>query len=433
MVSGPRPTPRRRILHLVAAVGAVCATILVASPAQGASAPDGHWWYDAYGVEQVHAEGLTGEGLKIAVIDAQINPDLPDFAGADLTVAPGAGCMGAEPATDQYNADSSHGSTVTAMLIGNGSGPSGIRGIAPDASVTFYGFGPIAGECPETPEAEAAELSSFGWLLQRALADGADIVTTSTGGGNTEFADSEIVAEAIARQVPILASVPNDAGDGVVIPWSYDGVIAVNAVDANQQLLLDEWNLPNKALDTTVAAPGGGLATIGFSGGTWADTGITSGSSLSTPLVAGIIALSKQKYPEATSNQLVQSLVHNTGAEDHELEYSPDDGYGYGVASLGHVLRVDPTGYEDVNPLLDKPLDQPSQEQIQAAIEKFGAASPAPSSTDVASGDPQEPDAGAFTAFIIGAAVVAVLIIAAVIVTIVLVRRSHRNNREAQS
>ncbi|MDR6199544.1 subtilisin family serine protease [Microbacterium sp. SORGH_AS428] len=47
-----------------------------AAPASAAGDEDGQWWYEAYGVADVHAEGWTGEGVKIAVVDTQINPDL---------------------------------------------------------------------------------------------------------------------------------------------------------------------------------------------------------------------------------------------------------------------------------------------------------------------------------------------------------------------
>jgi hypothetical protein len=79
------------------------------------------------------------------------------------------------------------------------------------------------------------------------------------------------------------------------------------------------------------------------------------------------MALAAQKYPEATGNQLIQSLVRNTWLEDHELSYDSENYlYGYGEASARHMLRVDPTQYDDVNLLItDSPDATPTLEDIQ--------------------------------------------------------------------
>jgi len=433
MVSAGRPA-RRRFRHGAAVVGVIAASLLMAAPAHGATPDAGQWWYDAYGVDQVHAEGLTGQGLKIAVIDSQMNPDLPVFEGADLTIAPGAGCRDAEPTTDQLNDHSRHGSTVTALLIGNGTGAGAISGIVPDASVTFYGFGDKGDDCVQTPEAAEAGLSPTGWLFQRAIDDGADIISTSQGGGASNYEDLAVVAEAIARQIPIVAATPNDGITGAIFPSGYSGIVAVNAVDQQQQLFVTEMGVENAILDTTVVAPGGPFPSIGAPEGTWDDSNRTQGASLATPLVAGILALTAQKYPDATMNQLIQSLIHNTGPDDHELSYSPDNGYGYGVASLGHVLRVDPSSYDDVNPLLDKAVQQPTAEQIATAMAAVTGDAPATSEPSEAADAPADADgSGMGTLLIVGAIVVGIIVVGAVILTIILVRRSHRTDREGQS
>jgi hypothetical protein len=373
--------------------------------------------------------------VKIAVIDGQINPDVPELQGTNLTVSPESACEAVSPIDTNPTDNAIHGTTITAMLIGNGSGASGIRGIVPDADVTFYSRGPIGSDCPLPPEAESAELSAMGWLIQQAIDGGADIITTSIGGGGLEPGDSAVIAEAIARKVPIVAAIPNDASEGGNLPWSFRGVIAANAVDAKQQLLLDNLGSPNSSLDVSIAAPGGGLATVGTRDG-WDTTRTTSGASFAAPLVAGILAAAKQKYPDATNNQLIQSLAHNTGAEDHPLEYSADSGYGYGIASLGHVLRVDPTQYDDYNILVDKGgYDLPEDDEIAAAMENAGT-TPSESATTTPAESPGPPasDASELSGIlIVGGIVVAIVVVGAIILTIVLVRRSNSINRRGQS
>ena len=67
-----------------------------------------------------------------------------------------------------------------------------------------------------------------------------------------------------------------------------------------------------------------------------------SGTSVSAPIVAGVLALARQKWPNATSNQLLQLLVTTGLNPDHT--WNQYTGYG----------GIDPTTLPDVNPLADK-------------------------------------------------------------------------------
>ncbi|UIN30308.1 S8 family peptidase [Microbacterium binotii] len=407
---------------------AAIAALAVVVPATPAAAADGQWWYDVYDVAGVHAEGWTGEGVKIAVVDSQINPELPDFAGADLTVAPGAACEGAEPSTTEANAMSEHGSTVTAMLVGNGTGVAGTKGIVPDASVTFYGVGALA-ECTPTPEVDAAGLTPVMWMIQRALDDGADIIMTAIVIGMPGANDHLTVAKAAAMKVPIVAGNPNNGIKEGIYPAGLNAVIAVSGVDIDGNLAIGGLGVPNAILDTTVVAPGVDIAVIGDGSGSWNVSGRATGTSLATPQVAGILAAAKQKYPSATGNQLMQSLVHNTGKDDHPLEYSATGGFGFGAASLQHVLSKDPTQYDDVNPVLGKGTQVPSPADVEAAASALE--SPAPTGPDAP--DAPEGSGASILPVILGVGVgVLILIIAAVVVTVVLVRRSNSSQRKGQ-
>ena len=75
------------------------------------------------------------------------------------------------------------------------------------------------------------------------------------------------------------------------------------------------------------------------------------GTSYSTPLVAGMLALARQKWPDATPNQILQSLVHSGLNPNHEWnQYT-----GYGAIDGGGLVIDDPSQYPDENPILNKP------------------------------------------------------------------------------
>lgn len=421
--------PLRSIGRVVAACAVAAA--LVAVPAVTAQAADtgSNWWYKSFGVAEAQSQGWTGAGVKVAVIDNQINPDLPVFEGARLKVDDRALCKGGivrVADSDQSDA-ASHGSDVTALLIGNGKGKGQVRGIAPRAEVTFYGEGIGSGVCDSGGDFDGRDPLIEG--IHRAVASGAQIISISLGWGDYATpADDEAIAEALAAGVVIVAATPNSVKDAEQLwPWSFNGVVAVNAMDQSGSIQQDQ-RVSGKQIgwkDTTVVAPGVGFASVDWRSGTW----VISGASLATPLTAGILAVTAQKYPKATGGQLIQSLIRNTGLKDHEL--SRNGGWGYGVVSLRHMLRVDPMTYSGANPLMDKSKARPTAGQVTAAEV---AASAAPAATATSSPTRVIPsDAASSTAaglpmgWIIGAVVLALIAAAAIVIVIVMNRKKSKS------
>lgn len=392
----------------------VLAVALATVPAVSAMADTGSsWWYDFYKVGQVQSEGWTGKGVKVAVIDRQINPDLPVFQGTSLTVSDAMSC--ASPVTTTtVTSNSRHGTNITSQLIGNGQGPSAVKGISPKADVTFYGLGD--GQKCSTEVVDGRDLSDFGQALHAAVADGNSIVTTSVAWDSLTSGDVTELAKAIAHGVVIVGSTNNDPSQNTAFPAASNGVVAVNSVTSTGAIQPSENNpsVPNIVDEVTVVAAGEGLAGIGdVEAGSWTATS-TSGASLATPIVAGMLAVAKQKYPKATANQLIQSLIHNTTPEDHPLARDETGGFGYGPVSLTHLLAVDPSQYPDKNPLLDKASGEPTAKQIADA---GTAATAAPSATPGAAVQPQS-GGGVSVPLIVGI-VVGVLVVAGVIVVVV--------------
>ena len=64
-----------------------------------------------------------------------------------------------------------------------------------------------------------------------------------------------------------------------------------------------------------------------------------------------MLALARQKWPGATSNQILQSLVRSGLNPNHEWnQYT-----GYGAIDGGGLVIDDPSQYPDENPLLINP------------------------------------------------------------------------------
>jgi len=351
------------VSRLRAATGALGAGLLLAALATPASATtsvdpdDGLWYFTATGMDERH-ERTTGKGIQVAVIDTAINPDVPELADADLHVREPSYCAAETmgpllPATSD-DPVAAHGTSMVSLIVGNGEGIDGERGVlgvAPDAEVHFYSNMALPADadvrCP-APDTNAAAWQ-FGQAIDQAVLDGADIIsislTTSSG------VDAPAIARALHAGVIVVGAQPSDL-DGSY-PAAFNGVVAVDSIGPDGKL----WD---GAAGGQVVAPGEQIRqfTEAFDG-----YRVTNGSSSATAYTSAALALVWSAYPDATSNQILQTLVRNTDGEDHELYWA--EGYGYGVVNVRHMLEHDPTTYPDENPLLvDDPDATPSLSEV---------------------------------------------------------------------
>jgi subtilase family serine protease len=413
--------------RLVLAGAVVFGLVLVPALSASAATAGSNWWQGWYDVAGAQAAGWTGAGIKVAVIDGQINSSLPVFQGANLKIYPTSFCNDTAPVdTTTANEVSVHGSDVTALLVGNGTGTGSVAGIAPKAIVSFYADGNSDGTlngCPNT-QSDGLTYSTTGRAILRAIADGNRIISISQMKPSSTAGDTQAVAKGIA----IIAAQPNTAAEATFrFPADANGVVGTNAFD-DQGNLQSHDGKTTAYSSTTVVAAGAHLPSQASLAFVWGDNANSvTGSSLATPLVAGMLALTLQKYPSATGNQLIQSLIVNTTAKDHALSFDTA-GYGYGPASLSHLLRVDPTRYPDTNPLLNKPngLGVPTAAEFAAAA---NGSSPTPSaspSAAAAAPSPGKASGSILPGLLTGVIVVVVLLLVLAGLAVVLVRSLRR-------
>lgn len=425
-----------------------------ASVADAAETADGLWYFDRGNVQAAFDAGFDGDGVTVAVIDTQINPGAPGLRGANVEVHDESYCF--DDAGNRYAAESTdyiaanHGTNVVSMISGTGEDVGGtpIKGVAPGAKVLYYNSmitseAPSGNDVASTCLQENGELigagetkqdrmfpSGLAQAISDAVDDGADIISVSLGG----LVDaSYAVAKAHAAGVVVLGALPNVGGVGDW-PSSYNGVVAVQAFGADGKIQYSTYDAqlaepsPNLSDDVKIASPGLGI-TVQGSPESWDAQQTRSGTSLATPLVAGFLAVVKQKYPDATGNQLIQSLIHNTGTKgEHEPEWN--DSTGYGAVSLTGMLAVDPTKYPDVNPLFDGDDEGalPSQSTVDDAARALG---PAASTTSTPGGDADAAEDVSVAPFlIVGGIVVVIVVVAGVVLAVVMTRASRRRATE---
>ncbi|MEO5653835.1 MAG: S8 family serine peptidase [Marmoricola sp.] len=457
MIRGSR---RTRVTAIAALTGLALFATPITGPAQagptttaptyavgkGSDSGTGHvgWWYDKLKVGRAHAEA-TGAGVTVAVIDGSIDPSVAELQGVDLTRR--VDCDGNRVPIRSGSLDD-HGTLMSALIAGtgrgNGPGGAGVRGIAPDAKLLFYGID-TAIEPGAKLFYECDGYNSPG-LVRDAVKRGADVISISIGGLGGDWFKRALKAARDKGAVVVASSGDASAnGLGVESPARFPGVVAVNAVDRNAK----PWRY-NPAVSIVrkpiaeikegfpvISAPGVDLKTLRWRDGGWHSDAPATGTSPATALVSGALALVKQKYPEATGNQLIQNLIHFTGGT---RAYSFDREYGFGIVSLEKMLDHDPTGWPDENPLLKGPAaavkDYPMsayQAPSPSPAAQTPSASPAPSAAPPPSAAQSEaesdgPAAGLW--FLIGAGV---LVVGAAVVFISFRRRRSPASLPSQS
>ncbi|WP_183091935.1 S8 family peptidase [Mycetocola lacteus] len=360
----------------LAAAGAVAALVVGVSLPAHATAPSsdqrtaGLWYVDAMGIPAAKAEGLTGKGIRIAVVDDGINLKAAELQGANITVH-GNYCLNQDtgkpiPADSTDGSISQHGTSVVAMLVGNGrasDGGPGTVGIVPDAQIDFYAAGPIVSKeqeaagwdqiCP-TGRDDDGTFTGDSWedAMNDAVDSGASFVSVSLAGSGLSFIDG--LTQAASRGVTVVASARNPGNDSSGVgdfPAAGNGTVSVNAVGRDNKVIGQSdgfgGGLQVGSGNTAVGAPGVRILSMDAQ---WQPT-IEHGTSYATPLVTGALALASQKYPKATHNQLLQSLINTTDRSLRDGALSWESDLGYGIASLPDLLSRDPSSFPDENPL----------------------------------------------------------------------------------
>lgn len=295
-----------------------------------------HW--DPYRMQDLRDAGLDGTGVKVAIIDSAPDTSVPELRGADITVVDD--CDDAAPTAES----TAHGTAVTSLLA------SPDFGMVPEASFTVYQVS--MNRESRSSDCVLDRAGDLSYLLNAALNDGADVILQTTYADNSNI-DAFALLRAADMGVPVVIAVNNttdgkDAGNA-----DGNGSIGVGSMDMRDSTVA-AWNRKTPGL--TVMAPGGPISVrrYGDNGKLSVIDTTAVGNSFAAPLVAGALALARQKYPDAHGNQLIHALIATASQYP-----SHDKVRGYGNARPTALVEADPSQYPTTNPLMDKfPHDQ---------------------------------------------------------------------------
>ena len=338
-----------RALTTVASALALAAgaLTLASAPAHADGAVPSQEYFSYYHFDTARAKGYTGKGVTIAVIDGPVDTSNPALKGANITDK--------SRCTIQDSPEGiRHGTDMAIILV------SPISGVAPDATLYTYQSSTAGTISKGSCDSNGDELDTTAALINQAVEDGAQIISISQSVPDFSNELKWAVTNAITKGVIIVNSAGNGASDDNTTQLGrYSGVVGVSAINSDGTFA----SYSNSADGMVTAAFGGPYNTYDVNTG---EPVTVHGTSISTPLVAGMLALARQKWPDATTNQILQLLVHTGLNPNHDWnKYT-----GYGAIDGGALVNTDPSQYPDENPIIQKGYgSEPTAQEVQDYID----------------------------------------------------------------
>ena len=275
------------------------------------------WW-----LAQIGVEGLTppGPGVPITIVDSGIDVQHPEFAGRpDLSLL-----NAQEPA----GIGGEHGTSV-ASVIGAPVNGIGVVGIYPQAVLRSWDAALGEGIRLESSDISAGILA--------AARSGRGVINLSLG-GDRDLPIELAVSEAVATGSLVVAASGNDGtrGSPIGYPAALPHVTTVAATDRSGAVAPFSSRSPY----VDVAAPGDDILVASALGKNWRPS---SGTSFSSPIVAGAAAWLWTARPDLDAGQVAEILRRSARDID---QVGRDAASGFGMLNVQAALAL-PTPIRD--------------------------------------------------------------------------------------
>lgn len=268
----------------------------------------------------VHAKGLLGEGVKVALLDTGLNTANREFAGNSRVLAGFNAVDGSSDISDTLN----HGTHVTGILGAGGNG-NGIVGVAPGVQLLMI----------KVFNGGTASSTVIDRGIDYAVSRGARVINMSLG-TPSPTGEAALRRATASNNAVIVVAAGNEGHRNPNWParyaresWANGTMLAVGAVDASKRLA----DFSNKAGDTAafyLVAPGVNILS------TYRDaTSYMNGTSMAAPAVSGAAALISGYWPYLRANQVAAILLNTT---DDLGVPGIDAVYGRGLLNVNRAL-----------------------------------------------------------------------------------------------
>ena len=328
------------------------------------------WGADHIKADAALASGYSGEGVKVAVLDSGVNFNHFDLRdNFDLS----ANELGYDFVSDDFFPEDvyGHGTHVAGILAAASNG-FGVVGVAPNAQIVALRVLDDNGEGTASRIIEALQ-----WVQNyNAAHPGSPIrITNNSYGTGSNSSQLEAAFDVLASSgVLHIGSAGNDGsaagnGNNVSYPARYESVVAVAALDKNNQ----RASFSSTGSDVEIAAPGvavlstwkdstnfAGPQPFSFAGYAGEYFIEANGTSMASPHVAGVAALLMASDANYTA-EAVRKKINGTALDLGEI--GKDKLYGYGLVDassalgIGQIVNNPPVAYDQtVNTMKNTPV-----------------------------------------------------------------------------
>ncbi|MGE7692639.1 S8 family peptidase [Lysinibacillus sp. NPDC094177] len=260
---------------------------------------------------------LAGDkDVKVAVIDAGVDFKHPDLKSQVLPPY-----NAAAPANTSY--PSEHGTHVA-----------GIIGATKDNGLGGHGINPKAKLLPI--DVFNGKIGANDFVIAQgilyAIDQGADVINMSLGGYGESPLMQEAVQKAIDKGITIVAAAGNESTDNYSFPASYEGVISVGSTNDRNKLS----SYSNYGPSVDLVAPGEEVYSTVHDDKKGSSFVKMSGTSMASPVVAGVASLLKSKYPDLKPYE-IEAILEMTAKDLGDKGY--DLTYGHGLVDPVKALQ----------------------------------------------------------------------------------------------
>jgi hypothetical protein len=228
------------------------------------------------GLEELWERTLGDDRICVAVLDGPVDRSHPSFAGANLSSLEGIW----SPEEDYAGPRATHGTRVASIIFGQHPGP--VPGVAPGCRGLLVPA--FSDRRTKTSQLDLAR------GIEAAVESGAQVINVSGGQLSLSGEAEDFLARAVRlcrqRNVLLVAAAGNDGCLCHHVPAALFSALAVGAHD-DAGRPMESSNFGERYRDQGILAPGENILGAVPGGGTVRG----SGTSLATPIVAGVAAL----------------------------------------------------------------------------------------------------------------------------------------------
>ena len=243
-------------------------------------------------------------GVVIAVLDTGICLTHPDFQGKIL---PGYNYVSSNTNVAD---DNGHGTWVAGTATADSNNGTGVASVAWGTKILPVKVADSTGY---------AYYSSIASGINYAVAHGARVINISIAGTTSSSTLQNAMNYAWSKNVVVVCAAGNYGNSAPEYPAACVNAVAVSGLEPGDTLA--GWSSYGSYV--TVCAPGDGIITTDRSGG----YSTVAGTSFSSPIVAGVVALMASANPSLSNAQIV-SILKSTATDLGASGY--DVSYGYG-------------------------------------------------------------------------------------------------------